>query len=796
MRFFLVALAFAVIAASGLAQSPAPAPDIGATLDAQTDEITAAGVELTQDAPDLTRLREDLLDRRRESLRLRETLTSEREQVLEDLDRLGEFIEGEAEGVTERRTRLQRARETLDAQTAQAGLNADEAMRLLGEIAELRRARFYSNVFQRTGTPVLPRRLADAADASGQAAAGVRTGITAWVEARETSGGLTARLSLVGAALVFALLMAIPVRNWIQRRVTHRIEKLEPLGSRRILAATSKAISRAAPAIIGGFVLYQAIILVGLVGPSGTALLQQAWIGIAVIILVDGATTAVFSPRSPAWRIFSVSDRGAFWIRSFAIGIAAVMAVDGLLRGMVALSEDNVEVGLTLRGLAAIVLGALILTQTRAWAWRLPAGDAQATSSDTEDQAHGRHASPSHNSLRKWISPVGIVLGGGVVAASLVGYPAAAHFVATRAVHTIALIAVAMAVRALLREGVRTLDSRFRSSKSTANDSERLLFFWVGTLVDVIVISAALPVLFLLYGSDWADVRAVIQDALFGFEIGNVRISILQILASIGLFALLLAVTRFVQRTAETRIFPKTRMDIGVQNSLKTLIGYIGLVIAFMTGVGMLGFDLSNLAIIAGALSVGIGFGLQSIVNNFVSGLILLFERPIKVGDWIVTTSGEGIVKRISVRSTEIETFDRASIIVPNSELISSSVTNWTHKNKLGRVRVAVGVSYNEDPDRIIEILNGIPKKVDIILNFPPPITTFNGFGDSSLDFEIRAFVSDVSNSLIARTALRVAIFKAFREAGVEIPFPQRDLHLRSAVALAAVRDATESEEA
>ena len=205
-----------------------------------------------------------------------------------------------------------------------------------------------------------------------------------------------------------------------------------------------------------------------------------------------------------------------------------------------------------------------------------------------------------------------------------------------------------------------------------------------------------------------------------------------------------------------------------------------GLVIAFITGVSMLGFDLSSLAIIAGALSVGIGFGLQSIVNNFVSGLILLFERPIKVGDWVVTSSGEGIVKKISVRSTEIETFERSSILVPNSELIANSVTNWTHKNRLGRVNIPVGVSYNEDPDRIIELLQSIPAKLDDVLEVPEPQVLFMGFGDSSLDFELRVFIADVQKSIITRSKVRVEIFKLFRDENVEIPFPQRDLHIRS----------------
>ena len=760
MRIMIVALIGLLLACQALAQIG----DAAATLDQQTEQVTAAAVELTRDDLDLISLRESLVEARRDALRMSETLGAEREQVVADLERLGEPIEGEAANVTERRTRLQGQREALSAQISQAELNADEAERLLSEIAELRRTRFYTNVFERSGSPLQPSRLQAATGAVSEGYGRAESGLTNWIETRRSDGSLMTQIAILGVAIVFALLMAIPVRGWIQRQVTSQIEKLEPLGSRRILAAASKTITRAVPAIIAGFALYQIIVMVGLVGPTGVSILQHAWIGLVAIILVDGAATAILSPRSPAWRVIKVTDQGAFWIRSLAIAIAAVIVVDDLLRSVAALGQSDLTAGLTLRGLTAIILGGLIIAITRSWAWRLPP-ETEAT---------------TQPGLRKWTGPVGLVVGGGLIVSALVGYSAAAHFFATRVVFVVGLIAIAFAIRALLREGVRLLDSRFRSSEAADNDSERMLFFWVGLLVDLVVIAFTTPLIFLLFGSDWSDVRTVVQDALFGFQIGSVRISILQILTAMGLFALLLAATRFVQRTAETRVFPNMRMDVGVQNSLKTLIGYVGLVIAFMTGVGMLGFDLSNLAIIAGALSVGIGFGLQSIVNNFVSGLILLFERPIKVGDWIVTSSGEGIVKRISVRSTEIETFDRSSIIVPNSELISGSVTNWTHKNKLGRVTVPVGVSYNEDPDQILEILRGIPKDVDIVLNFPEPLILFVGFGDSSLDFEVRAFVSDVSSSLKARTELRVAIFKAFKAAGVEIPFPQRDLHLRS----------------
>ncbi len=167
-------------------------------------------------------------------------------------------------------------------------------------------------------------------------------------------------------------------------------------------------------------------------------------------------------------------------------------------------------------------------------------------------------------------------------------------------------------------------------------------------------------------------------------------------------------------------------------------------------------------------------------MNNFVSGVILLIERPVRVGDWIEVGTAEGIVQRINVRSTEIETFDRQSVIVPNSELLTNHLTNYTHRNLTGRVRCPVGVAYDADPDQVMEILHEVARAHPQVLRYPLPLITFKGFGDSSLDFELRAFIRDVNRRLVVASDLNVAILKALRAAGIEIPYPQRDLHLRS----------------
>ena len=269
-----------------------------------------------------------------------------------------------------------------------------------------------------------------------------------------------------------------------------------------------------------------------------------------------------------------------------------------------------------------------------------------------------------------------------------------------------------------------------------------------------------------------------------GFSMGSLHIVPAYLLGGILALALLLNLTRFVKQRVLPRWLQHTRLDQGAREAIASVTGYSGIALSALVALSVAGFEMQNLAIIAGALSVGIGFGLQNVVNNFVSGLILLFERPIRRGDWIVAGNTEGFVKSINIRSTQIETFDRADVIVPNSELISQQVTNWMLADRYGRVVIPVGVSYASDPDQVRDILMAVAEAHPLVvtnhLQIPNPSVLFRRFGDSSLDFELRCFIRRVEERLNTLSDINFEIFRAFKREGIEIPFPQRDLHLRS----------------
>ena len=548
-----------------------------------------------------------------------------------------------------------------------------------------------------------------------------------------------------------------------------------PTYTRRLAGGIAEGIAYGiVPALIFGGLLYRVTSDAAII--SGFfAQVAATFLGVMIFFTLAWAMPrAVLAPDLPAWRLVPLAPENARAINRRIAFLAGVYAIDLFLRlssRSLVLSDELVSLyNLVVNTLLAV--GVLALVRGQLWL------------SDEARAALARGAAaPAGGRLWPGIRALIGVIALAVIVSALAGYANLSGYLKENLLLSGVVVGALFLLRGLCRELIgAALRSTYAQSKLAMPHKSRNRFkFWFRALLDAAIFAIGILLLLLLWGVAPEDMWLWIDRALLGFTIGNVTISITDIFAALAVFAVAMVVTRMIQRVLSERVFPQTTLDTGVQHSLSTGVGYLGLAAAAALGISTLGLDLSNVALIAGALSVGIGFGLQNVVNNFVSGLILLIERPIKVGDWIVVGGFEGYVKRINVRATEIQTFQRASVIVPNSELISGAVTNWTHKDRHGRVEVPVGVAYGSDVGQVMEIPTSCLRDHEDILAEPEPYVLFQGFGDSSLDFDARGYIANVEYRVVVASELRVAINRAFAAAGIDIPFPQRDIHIKSA---------------
>ena len=288
----------------------------------------------------------------------------------------------------------------------------------------------------------------------------------------------------------------------------------------------------------------------------------------------------------------------------------------------------------------------------------------------------------------------------------------------------------------------------------------------------VVVLVVAVAAVLKPWGVQSQDMLGSLRSAYFGFSLGGVTLSLSSMIGAAIVFAIAVFVTRLIQNWLGSRLLPQTRLDAGASNSVQTIFGYLGVIIAIMLAGAQIGVDVQKLALIAGGLSVGIGFGLQTIANNFVSGLILLWERTIRVGDWVVVGTEQGFVRAINARATEIETFDRGSLIVPNSNLVSGIVKNWVHNDRVGRIIVSINVAYESDLDEMRDLMIAAAKAQDQVLAIPAPSVLFAEFGDWALKFNLICFVDDIELGERTRSDINFDILRRMREAGLRIAYP------------------------
>ncbi|MCE1235635.1 MAG: DUF3772 domain-containing protein [Hyphomicrobiales bacterium] len=652
-------------------------------------------------------------------------------------------------------------------------LRADEIAKA---IADKRRARFADDMAQRSRSVLEPSVWYEAAASMPGVLAGLLYLLRDWFSLLSTRGFETA--TAVGS-VILALLAVL----WTARR------RLAQLTERRADAAEPGALKRAVKA--AGIVLVNvAAPVLSLVGvawaldafdlnPARVDLFISALVaGVASAAMVYGIALAILAPGKPQWRLAPVGDQTAVRLLRLFVTLAIVHGFGVWFGRALDVLAAPVATLILTAGLFAVADAVLVMLALRTAA-RSMAGD-----EETAEIAEA--ASETRSSLWRWLLPIGWILALGAAAGALGGYVALASFVTQQMIRTGFLLGALYILLVLADEAILTTfraASGFGQVMTRSMGLARETVEQIGVVLSGVVrlLLIAMAGLFILapIGIDGQDVVSDAKVAFFGFRVGGLTISLSAILSGVVFLGLGIAVTRGVQGWLDQRFLPRTRLDVGLKNSIRTSFGYVGTIVSVALAFSVVGLDLQNLAIVAGALSVGVGFGLQSIVNNFVSGLILLAERPIKSGDLVEIGSEKGFVRKINVRSTEIETFDRASLIVPNSSLISGNVKNWMHRDLTGRCLVDVGVAYGSDPADVKAILLDCAATHEKVLKFPTPLVFFTNFGADALEFRLICTVGAVTEAYGVESDLRFAIVEKLRAKGIEIPYAQRDINIR-----------------
>jgi potassium efflux system protein len=654
----------------------------------------------------------------------------------------------------------------------QANLTNVRAQQLLDRISDRRRTLFADSVLQRSPSLINPTFWVAVAAAVPHAFSRLITLLSDWVSVLASQPLRTASGFVIAAAVLLGFLLS-PGQRWQSRWTRRNPEFANPSALRKSGAAFTIVVAGTAIPGIALLVLYEAALALNVLPDNVAPIVQALFAGVTFAIFFAKLATAVFAPGRPSWRLVAVDDAVADGVIPLANLLAIVIAFGVVLDAVNSAIDAPVELIAASQGLVAVAKAILFMA-----ALRVAAGD-------DEDDEVTVPGSGAKRSAWRLLIPVGWAAGVAALLGPLGGYVAFGRFLSAEMV----VVAAVLMSTVLLSQFLSALiDATFafhgwigrflRQTASLGSTAVRQFAVLLDGVVQLSLIVLAVFTILMTWGIRSDDVIGSISSAFFGFTVGGFTVSPSVILGAILVFVIGIVATRTIQRWLERRFLPETHLDVGVRSSIRTGAGYVGVILAVIVALSYVGLNLQNVAIVAGALSVGIGFGLQSIINNFVSGLILLVERPIKVGDRIEVGTRMGVVKRINVRATEIVTYDNLSVIVPNAELITGEVVNWMHGSLSARLSVMIGVSYDADPDKVIAILLDVVARNKRALKSPEPFAILGNFGANALEFSVFFHVANIGVDAGASNEVRLEILKRFRADGIEMPFPQRDIHL------------------
>jgi len=681
---------------------------------------------------------------------------------IEALGALPENGEKEADTIAKQRKSFNEDAAKYKSQIAQADLANTKIEEINNLIIKVRNQQLLNNILVKQSPVFFPQEFLKSAAALPHFFYGIIKAPFTWYKALNAQQQQTTHKNILYILLTTAgaFLLALVLRNYIKKYIdtkTGTARNRKFWSALWILAAYGVIPS----AIFGTFLIW--IDNSRLLNGNFLTLLSSGTLYLLIFFICRALIQAVLIPESPRWRIIEISNERAASVRSALIfSAAAICGVQFLLQ--LATSMDE--------GKNTLYVLTLFANLVKAYCVSAVMRKALYDNSDPtpEELQAGDIRQLSFASKLSLVINVFMTAAFGI---SLFGYLRLSEYIINRFIVSLLVIAAIYIANRLLH-GIFRQIARFRFWQTTLRIAPRTLVkseIWFGLFLNPLLFIIGGIIILAVWGVSVDIIISRIKNFLIGFNIGNVHISITSILLGIAVFFISLFAFRLFKQSFQSGSLSQLDIDDGIKSSLISGIGFIGYIFSFVLGIAVMGGSFQSIAIMAGALSFGAGLGLQNLVSNLVAGITILFERPLKVGDWVIINGQEGIVKQINIRSTTLETGNKSNVIIPNSNILSSNIVNKTFMNRSGRVEIKIETGANNSIALIRNTLLEIADQDPEVIKTPAPSIVFLDLGDGKLSFQLICYTDNIFNNTSVSNRLRENIVNVFRSKNIQAPF-------------------------